>query len=226
MVNGQSPSSGGGWLSLGKVKRFDFPSVPWQHGCVGLAVTCPPGQSAGEREEERPKKVLPKSVSPRRRRRRKSGRRGPERFDADHMLKRLVEAVRLEALGQWGTEKAAEQAVADLVKQSSETLAEMVAERFGVRRSGKTYLRNSQVYRRWRELRERRAPPPCLERSGTRSRRNTRGEAELETGALSLCGPNPRHTKRRRDKNEKAHDAAADDFLKKHGIDPRDMPAE
>jgi len=142
----------------------------------------------------------------RRPRRRKPGRRGPERFDADYALKRLVVAVRKKALREGGTEQDAERAVDDLKQLSACTLAEMVADLVGIRRSGKTYRRNSTLYREWKRQEAAKRLQPRREHGGARprhaSQQDSLGRAEIDAGGLSLAGPGPRRTKRRRSREE------------------------
>lgn len=175
-------------------------------------------------------RAVPKGASAAsRRRRRKPGRRGPERFDADYVLRRLIKKERQFVLRSGGTDIEAKQVVEEIKGLSSDQLAERVAQTLRIRRSGRTYRRNSSLYAKWeRQRTASEARPRGKEGSGTSqtSQQDMLGKAEIDAGNLSLSGPQSRRTKVKRDKQDRDADAMADDFLRQNGVDPHDMPAD
>ena len=184
-----------------------------------------PVEAPAKKAEGSPEAVSP----PHRRRRRKPGRRGPERYNSDYWLAKLIKEERGSVLREGGTELEADQKVRDIMGLSSDKLAAMVNERFKVRREGRTYRRNSSLYRKWKSQRVASTPRPRGGRDrGTSggSEQDVLGKAEIDAGNLSLSGPQPRRTKTKRGVGDLRSDARADEFLRQNGVDPREMPAE
>ena len=184
-----------------------------------------PVEAPDKEAESGPKMVSP----PRRRRRRKPGRRGPERHNADYWLRRLIKEERKSVLREGGTELEANQKVEEIKRLSSQQLAAMVNKKFKIRRDGRTYRRNSSLYKKWKSQRAASTPLPRGGRDrGTSggSEQDILGKAEIDAGNLSLSGPRRRRTKANRGMADLYSDARADEFLRQNGVDPRDMPAE
>ena len=164
-------------------------------------------------------------------RKRRAGRRGPEPFDVDYYLRRLLKE-EVKARQKAGDAEREIDAAALLLKQkSAEQLAEEIGRRLGRRISGKTVRRNSTLYAKWAQFREgAKAPKPVdLDRRPPRKTpprtKAQIAEEDATSGQLSQR-QGLRGSVRGRSPEERHKDAEADDFLRKNGIDPSQFPAE
>jgi hypothetical protein len=157
-------------------------------------------------------------------RKRRRGRRGPERFDADYYLRKLQQEVVEEGRRAGDTEREISESIRRLQQKSSEELAEEVAKRFKVHRDGRTYRRNSRLYREWEPHREAAGGRRPVDRGRQPPKKTPpRTQADLATAA-AINGqlsqrevPNGR-THGDREAIDFANDAMADDFLRENGV--------
>jgi len=123
-----------------------------------------------------------------------------------------------------GTEWEISESIRRLQQKSSEELAEEVAKRFKVHRDGRTFRRNSRLYREWEPHREAAGGRRPVDRGRQPPKKApARTEADLAeaaaiNGQLSQReAPNGR-THGDREAIDFANDAMADDFLRDNGV--------
>jgi hypothetical protein len=152
-------------------------------------------------------------------------RRRSDRIDADYHLEKLVRHVVNRVKRQGGGVKEIEVAVQTLARKSAASLAAEIRSELGLTISGRAIRRNSDQYRRWASLRNRKTTSRCTGTTSV-SRRFQPGQYEIDRGDLVMRAAGSRRVFRGRTPLDLARDAKADSYLLNNGIDPADFPAE
>ncbi len=161
-------------------------------------------------------------------------RPGPQPFDADYYLEKLVQKEIQRQKRGGATEKEVSEAVLRLKGKSSKELALAIIEEFGVRvdEDGRKIRRHSKLYKEWQKIREalkapKRARPARREQSKTPPR--TRGEcaeADVIDGQLTQRQSPNGKVRGGRTRADIRNDEEADAWLRENGVDPSDYQAE
>jgi hypothetical protein len=157
-------------------------------------------------------------------RKRRRGRRGPERFDADYYLRKLQLAVVEEVRKAGGTEREISESIRRLQQKTAEELAEEIAKRFKVHRDSRTFRRNSQLYLEWKPTREAaRGRRPADRGRQPPKKTPPRTQADLATAAAINGQLSQRETPNGRTHGDREaidfqNDAMNDDFLRENGV--------
>jgi hypothetical protein len=165
-------------------------------------------------------------------RKRRRGQRGPDPFDADYYLRRLLDDIANERRSALDTEREISGAIQEVLEMSSEELAEMIEKRYRVRKDGRTIRRNSTLYGKWKTHRDAAKgckPVDLSRRPAKKTPPRTEGEvAEVDAINGQLVqrqSPNGR-VRGGRSRKQLRRDARADAFLRKNGVDLGKFKAE
>lgn len=165
-------------------------------------------------------------------RRRRGGRRGPDRFDADYYLIKLQEELVRERRSAGDTDTEISDAILRLQQKSSGELAAAIQERFKVRKDGRTIRRNSKVYAEWRRRRTAEKGRRPIERGGPRRKkavprtRSECAEADAIGGQLSQREKPDGRLHGHRTREDCLQDAETDAWFRENGVDPKEFRAE
>lgn len=170
-------------------------------------------------------------IGPKAPRRRRRGRRGPDRFDADYYLGKLQQDIVSEGARAGDTQQEIRERIQELQRKTSEELAQEVSKRFKIYKDGRTYRRNSKLYQEWKPQRDAAQGRQSVDRqrrpkkvTPPRTRADV-AEADVIDGQLSQRD-RPNGPIRGRSREDCRKDAKTDAWFRGNGVDPRDFRAE